>query len=731
MAALVTASGLSGAQAQPLAEASAVVRTEQVQARLLAHAPDGVRDGATVWLGLQIEHQPHWHTYWSNPGDSGLSTTLNWTLPSGAQAGGIQWPAPKKLPFGPLLNYGYEGTVLLPVAVTLPSGLPPAGQSLSVQLQADWLVCKDVCIPESGQFTVALPVGQRLGVHEGAFMAARAAQPQQLQGAKGTAQVQGGELVVTAQGLPAAWRGQSFAYLAGEAGVIEHARPETVQWQGDTATVRVTLAAQRAESPAALTAVLLGPDASAVALPVALPGGWPSPAAAQGDSAGAAVVAALGTGAAKAELPPVVSPVMTPVMTPATATVGLLAALALAFVGGLILNLMPCVFPVLSLKAFGLVNEDAAHRRVGALAYTAGVVLSFVALAALLIGLRAGGEEIGWGFQLQTPWVVAALSLLFTLIALNLIGVFEFGTWLPSGAAGWRAKRPWLDQAATGVLSVAIASPCTAPFMGAALGAALTLPAPQALSVFVALGLGMAAPYAAIALVPQLAALLPRPGAWMARVRTLLAFPMLATVLWLVWVLGQQTGIDGATALLVLLLGLAYAVWAWAQGGWGWRISGLMVAVAAGGWAAPAIQPAEGSTAVATTSTTASPTAGWSAWTPEAQAQALASGKPLLVDFTAAWCISCQYNKRNALSDAGVLADLKAANVQLMRADWTRRDPAITAELRRLGRSGVPVYALYTAATGATPVLLPEILTASGVRRSLAQSLASSAPAAH
>ncbi|MCZ8234413.1 MAG: protein-disulfide reductase DsbD family protein [Inhella sp.] len=699
---------LLGASAlAPAQEQSAPVKSLQAAARLLAHAPEGVAPGKTLWLGLEIEHAPHWHTYWKNPGDSGLPTTLNWTLPGGLTAGDIQWPAPHKLPLGPMVNYGFEGKLLLPVAVSLPDPLP-AGP-LKIDLQAQWLVCKDVCIPEEGQFSITLPTGKPLTAHAAAFAQSRAAQPATVPGLSAKAQVaeQDGRqaLVMQVPGLPADWRGQRVSYFAGEAGVIEHAAPAGQRWEGETLWLSVPLSPVRSESPAALSAVLRQGE-RAVALPVALAQGWtPGPAPAVTFDTPATAAAAKAQPEADGA-------------SAAAAGAGFGLALGLAFVGGLLLNLMPCVFPVLSLKAFSLVQDDAPHRRGGAIAYTLGVVISFVALAGLLLALRAGGEQIGWGFQLQTPWVVAAMAALFTLIALNLFGVFEVALALPGHVAGWRAERPWLDQAATGVLSVAIASPCTAPFMGAALGAALALPAWQALSVFASLGLGMAAPYALIAFVPALARLLPRPGAWMARVRTLLAFPMLATVLWLVWVLGQQTGIDGAVALLVLLLGMAYAVWAWTQGGWGWRVSAAVVLGAAGVWAAPSLHQPEG----ATVSAPSPQASGWQAWSPEAQAQTLAAGQPVFVDFTAAWCISCQYNKRNALADAAVLADFAQRGVVLMRADWTLRDATITAELRRLGRSGVPVYALYK--PGATePVLLPEILSADGVRSSLAATL--------
>jgi thiol:disulfide interchange protein DsbD len=687
---LLAASAMTFGTAALAQDASAPVKTDQVTARLLAHAPEGVAPGKPVWLGLQIDHAPHWHTYWKNPGDSGLPTTLSWTLPAGVETGPIAWPAPHKLPVGPLVNYGFEGPLLLPVQLKLPAALP-AG-AIKIQLAANWLVCKELCIPESGEFTLELPQGQALTGQAAAFDLARQQQPQALQ-AMVAARVDGEALAIEVKGLPAAWLGQPVSYFAGDAGVVDHAQAEQGSWQGDTLKLRVALSPQRSESPAQLNAVLrVGEETGE--LNFALQGGW-------GDGGTATAAPA---------------PALQPAQAPQEAGAGFLLSLVLAFAGGLLLNLMPCVFPVLSLKALALVNEAPHERRVGALAYTAGVVLSFLALAGLLLALRGAGSQIGWGFQLQEPLVVGGLALLFTLIALNLFGLFEFGNWAPSSLAGWRAKQPWVDQFATGVLGVAIASPCTAPFMGAALGAALTLPAWQGLAVFAALGLGLAAPYALVALWPPLARMLPRPGAWMVRLRTLLAFPMLATVLWLVWVLGVQRGLEASIAMLVLLLALSYAVWAWTQRGLAWRASALLALAGGAWWAAPLLLTDAPPAAKAPVA------AGWQAWSPEAQARLLAEGKPVFVDFTAAWCISCQYNKRTALADAAVLKDFADRGVVLMRADWTLRDAVITEELRRLGRSGVPVYALH-APGAAAPVLLPEILSATGVRDALAASL--------
>ncbi len=674
---------------------AAVVNTPQVRAELVAHAPEGVVAGKPVWLGLKIEHQPHWHTYWKNPGDSGLPTTLQWTLPAGVTAGDIQWPTPGRLPIGPLMNFGYEDTLLLPVPLTVPAGFQ--ADTLNITLRADWLVCKEVCIPEGGDFTLKLPVQQATAGHGALFDSARAAQPQPVPGAKATAAVDGGQLVVTVSGIPAAWQGRELGFLPETGGVINHAAKLQAQWQGDTWTARVPLDPQRSESPKTLPAVLISAGQPAgLHIEAAVTTAWPAPAP-----------------------PPAPLPSLgdAQVTAPAAGT-GLLLSLLLALAGGSLLNLMPCVFPVLSLKVLGFAShaDDRRGLLLGGLAYTAGVVLSFVALAAALLALRAGGEQLGWGFQLQQPGVVAVLAALFTLIGLNLAGVFEFGSVLPSSLAAARARHPMVDSALTGVLAVAVASPCTAPFMGAALGAAVTLPTVEALTVFAALGLGMALPYLLASAWPAVARLLPRPGAWMAHFKTLMAFPMFATVVWLVWVLGMQVGVDGVAALLGLLVALSFGAWALgsptlgpkARAGFG--SAAVLLLVAALVWALPALRQD-----AAAQSTTAAPSGDWQAWSPERVAQAQAAGQGVFVDFTAAWCVTCQFNKRTTLAAAEVKEAFAAKKVLLLRADWTRRDAAISAELSRLGRSGVPVYAVYAPGT-AGPKLLSEILSVAEVR---------------
>ncbi|MET0440761.1 MAG: thioredoxin family protein, partial [Casimicrobiaceae bacterium] len=397
----------------------------------------------------------------------------------------------------------------------------------------------------------------------------------------------------------------------------------------------------------------------------------------------------------------------------ASTSITLFAAIALALAGGLILNLMPCVFPVLSLKALSLAapgHSDGPRLRVAGLAFAAGVVVTFVALAGALLALRAAGEQVGWGFQLQSPAVVTALAILFFVLALNMSGVFEFGAlWTGSGGA---AANPIADAFLSGVLAVVIASPCTAPFMGAALGYALTEPATATLAVFVALGVGMALPFVLLSWFPGWRRMLPRPGAWMVRLKQLLAFPLYATVAWLAWVLGAQVDNDAVMRLMVTLVIVAFALWAWrAFRGGGSRAFSVAAPIALA-LAVVVVWPLLRGDAVASAAAAARPAVGdtgWQPWSPGRVAELTRAGKPVFVDFTAAWCVTCQVNKRLVLNDASVRAAFARRDVALVRADWTRRDPAITQALAALGRNGVPVYVLYR--PGREPLLLPEVLS--------------------
>jgi len=677
-----------------------VVTTEQVRAELMAFAPQGADPGKTVWLGLQLTHQPDWHTYWKNSGDSGQPTSLSWTLPTGVLAGEIAWPVPKKLPIGDLANYGYDGTVLLPVPLTItPDFKPsPVNPALQIKLQASWLACKQECVPEEGEFTLSLPVKSSTALNAAEFEAAFAAAPKPL-AAQAKVRIEAGQLQLSVDDLPATWHGKALDLFPETAEVIETAARLTQSWQGSQWTASVPLARHRGASPMQLPLVLVPADAAgkvqAHLVQAQVQGAWP----AQTDTPG---------------------PVPAPSAAPAPDSPGagsLWLALLGALIGGLILNLMPCVFPILAIKVVGFAQHGSNLRaqRLGGLAYSVGVLASFLALGALMLGLRSAGEQLGWGFQLQSPWVVAALAVLFTVIGLNLAGLFEFGQFAPDRLTTLEARNPTLNAFLSGVLAVVVASPCTAPFMGASLGLALSLPAWQALLIFAAIGVGMALPYLALSHSPALARKLPRPGVWMETFRHAMAFPMFATVAWLVWVLGQQSGIDGAGALLALLVALAFVIWSWGLQGRGRRIMAalsLLILVVLTSSLGPHITSADTPAASSPSQTV------WQPWSPGQVEQLLAQGRPVFVDFTAAWCVTCQYNKRNALANADVLADFAAKKVHLLRADWTRRDPAITAALAELGRNGVPVYVLHQ--SGRAPLVMSEILSVAELRQAIA-----------
>jgi len=708
---------------QAAADVSDTVVTPRVKAQLVALAPEGIATGKPLELGLRIEHQPDWHTYWKNAGDSGLPTQLDWQLPQGMQAADIAWPVPQQIRVGDMLNYGYEGTVLLPVAMQVNDAFQAdTDGTVQIRLHASWLVCRVECIPEEGQFALRLPIDASHTMWTSEFAAAHAQAPQLLSSAQATfhAVPDTDRVTLRVQGLPAAAHGQTLAFYPESADTFRHAavlgKDWSQAWEGDVWTAEMPLSDMRGEAPAQLDFVLgvgdvsHAPPTQAWRVTGTVDTPWKAADVAQVSPALAAALAANAQADASTALPSASNPSS----TSATST-GLWAALLGGLIGGLLLNLMPCVFPVLAIKVMGFAKHgaDARAQRSNGLAYAAGVVISFMALGAALLALRAAGEQLGWGFQLQSPLVVALLAALFTLIGLNLAGVFELANVVPDRIANLHARNPLADAFVSGVVAVAIASPCTAPFMGASLGFAVGMPAAQALAVFAALGVGMALPYVLISWVPALVRWLPRPGAWMDTFRRAMAFPMFATVIWLVWVIGQQTGIDGAATLLALLLCLAALAWALTlHGTTRIVVSALVLALSA--WLLMSagrnvVEPAP--VAAAETSS------GWQAWSAQKQADVLGQGQPVFVDYTAAWCVTCQYNKRTTLADSEVLAAFAQRNVALLRADWTRRDAAITAELAKLGRSGVPVYVLLT--PGQAPVVMTELLNKQEVLNAL------------
>lgn len=674
----------------------AIVSTPQLRAELIAHAPQGVQPGQPLWLGLQLTHQPEWHTYWLNPGDSGLPTQIELNLPTGITAGEVQWPLPTQLKAGDLTNYGFEKTVLLGIPLTVSQQFKPnATSTLDLQVHANWLVCRLECIPQEGDFALSIPLNGSFAPHATAFASLQAQQPQALPEAKASAHFNNHRLVLQVQGLPAALRGQHLSVFPYAPELVVSAAEQhplaQQSWQGDVWTLQLPLSNLRTNEPKDFGFLLTsgqGPQRQGFTLHAAITQAWP----------------------AVSELPNALTTGLTNTAAAEEGALGFMLALIGAFVGGLILNLMPCVLPVLAIKLLGFAQHSRAHRahRIAGMAYTAGVVVSFLLLGIGVLALRAAGEQLGWGFQLQSPLVVSVLAALFTLIALNLFGLFEFGQILPARLASFQYKHPVMDALLSGVLAVAVASPCTAPFMGASLGLAMTLPTWQALAVFITMGLGLAAPYLLASFIPAVARLLPHPGAWMVTLRQWLAFPMLATVVWLLWVLGQQTSLDVAMFALGGLLLLTAVIWALKQHAPASRaLAGLMAATLA--WGVLNVidelkTPAPGSVNHSNSANDL-----WQPWSETALAQTLAQGRPVFVDFTAAWCVTCQINKKSTLSNPEVLADFAAHQVVLMRADWTRRDPAITQALSALGRSGVPVYVLYT--PGQAPRVLSELLS--------------------
>jgi thiol:disulfide interchange protein DsbD len=700
------------------AAAAQPVRTDNVEAELVA-ATDAVIAGQPLVVGLRLKHDAHWHTYWQVPGDSGLPTKIQWKLPPGWSAGPIEWPLPQRLPVGPLMNFGYEGEILLLTTLKPPSNLQ-AGGKVALAARGDWLICMDVCIPGGADLKLELPVRDSAGPSRRAalFASMRARVP-------GPVQLQDAEALIEANRIQLSFLRagdtKQFEFFPLEEGRVEPAAKQPVKRMGDRVMLALTAAEPVAPDFKHLKGVLVAEGGPANAdrggwagvIDVPLKAGSVAAAATTGAAGGAS--GAMNTSGAADDA------------TPVTFWIALVGA----FVGGLILNLMPCVFPVLSLKLVSLLqHRREEHAAAGqpplaahGAAFMGGVVASFVLLAALLIVLRASGAQLGWGFQLQSPWVIASLTALFFLIGLNLLGSFEFT--LGGGIASSRTARDLQDDRVsgsfwTGVLAVIVAAPCTAPFMGAALGYAVTQPGPIAVVVFATLGLGMATPYLVLTLFPQVLARLPRPGAWMERFKQLMAFPMFATCVWLLWVLSQQIDVNGVAITLAALVLFGMAAWALGLAQHG-AIAFRWVAALTAALAVYAIIAATGQDAVdAAQSARAKEAAhsAWQPWSPAAVEHELAAGRPVFVDFTAAWCVTCQANKRLVLGRNSVMRAFADKRVVLMRADWTNRDAAITQELARFKRNGVPLYVLYDGKSGAR--LLPELLSEATVLRSLA-----------
>ncbi len=686
------------------APAAAQFQTDgpMVEASLVSDR-SAVAPGETVHLALHQEIRPGWHTYWRNPGDSGEPTRLELSLPAGWRAGEMVWPAPTAYPLGPLTNYGYSDTVTLPVRVSVPDNAAPG--PVTIPARATWLVCEDVCIPEAADLSITLDVGESVANPAGAALigAAFAAAPEP-GGDRLRAAVEQTDdaLVLTLAGeaLAAGPDGiRNLEVFPVESGIIDHAAPQPSIVEAGQARVDLKSGyLSRSGLPGPMTFVLTYERRAG--------GGWAREGLELTAETGARVntLAAPAPGSSPGAALPGGDAIDQGAPAPPQ-SLSFLQAAAFALIGGLILNLMPCVFPVLSMKAITLVEKRGAERgeaRLLGLIFAAGVIGTFLALGALLLVLRTAGLPDLWGVQLQTPAVVAGLALLMFLIGLNFLGLFEVGTSLQTVGSGVRDTGRG-GAFLTGVLAVFVAAPCLAPFMTGALAFALSQPAAASLTVFAFLGVGLAAPFVLVSLAPGLLGFLPKPGPWMVRLRQGLAFPMFAAAIWLVWVLVAQVGAIGVIWSLVAFLTAGFAIWAFSLKGAVARIAGVTGIVLAAGSVAAASQ--------LDTVETASPSgSAWAEWSPEAVAAARAEGRPVFVDFTAAWCVTCQVNKLGPLSSGPVKDAFAAHDVALFRADFTNHDDAIAAELARHGAPGVPLYLVFPADGGA-PAVLPPLLT--------------------
>jgi thiol:disulfide interchange protein DsbD len=688
------------------------VKAQHLTAELVALGP-AIAPGGTQQVGLVLTLEPHWHVYWSNPGDSGEPPRIAWTLPAGVTAGPMRFPIPQRLPLGPLMDFGYENEVAFPVTISAASTLKPG--PLHLDAQVSWLVCAQLCVPGKA--------------HLGIDLAVQPAAPQApLAGALGEA------ITLVPKSLPA---GASFSVTGGAQQfvltLIGGQRETNAEFYPDPAD----LAPDGTPSPGAIVysanqrvepqrdgvrlSVERSPDLAT--LPLTLHG----------------VFKLSGTVAYEVTAPVVPGEVAPARSSSATSTTAM-SAIFLAFLGGILLNLMPCVFPVLFLKGLALVQSSSqshAHLRRHGLFYALGILLSFWAIVAVLLVLRATGGHAGWGFQLQSPVFIALLASLIFFLALSLAGQFEIGLSLTSVGSSLvdkpgAGKQGYAGSFFTGVLATVVATPCTAPLMGAAIGFALTQSAAVTFAVFTALALGLAAPYLMLSWQPAWVRVLPRPGAWMEILKQITAVPLFATAIWLAWVYGQlhaSSGVNQMALLLACFLLLAIA--GWALGRWPAKAASRIAALVliALGLAIPLSQTRNAPRTGATTQTSAAQTnaigtsaaqsgpsasgAGliWQPYSEQALDAARAAGHPVFIDFTAAWCLSCQFNERAVLRSADVESALRAHNFVLLKADWTNGDPAITQKLASLGRAGVPTYVLYPATTDSAPDLLPELLT--------------------
>lgn len=666
----------------------------KVEARFVAEQAE-IAPGGTVTIALHEVIREGWHTYWRNPGDSGAPSFINWILPPGWSASDISWPYPTRLPIGPLMNYGYENEVALLLDITAPADAVP-GETIILPADVGWLVCADVCIPENTSL----------------------------------------ELPLTVSAAPTPPTDESRAFFDEARGKLPlEADFAAVYEANDTRfSLRVEEPALAAAAPVdavffpytdgivePAVAQTMGTVSNGLVLETKA--GWEiaDPAKRPGFAGISGVLVLTSAGGATEAFAVEAAPGVVPALPPlaAESSMGLWAALAFAFLGGIILNLMPCVLPVLSMKALALANAAGipGEARREALAYTGGVVVTFLLLAIALLALRAGGSAAGWGFQLQQPIFVAALALLMFAVGLNLAGVFQVGAGRFAGMGqNLAGKGGAAGSFFTGMLAVVVATPCTAPFMAAALGYAATQSAAVLLSIFLALAMGFALPFLALGFSPSVLKHIPRPGPWMDVFKQVLAFPMFGAALWLVWVLTQQTGPDGLFAILAAALTLAFALWAFgASRNASGRGGVLGLASATLGLVLTVLLVLRVGESVATETNASGGSLGggslgYENFSSERLAELRASGTPVFVNATAAWCITCLVNEQVALSSDRLKERFDQDGIIALKADWTNQNPQITALLSEYGRNGVPLY-LYFAPGADVAEVLPQLLT--------------------
>jgi thiol:disulfide interchange protein DsbD len=667
-----------------LAGQSVPVDTGKVTASLVS-SHDSVTPGQEFYIALRTELDEHWHIYWRNPGDSGEPTQITWELPEGVTAGGINWPLPRTIPTGPIVNYGFEGAPLFPVKFLVSPDISP-GSVITIRSNFYYLVCKDICIPEEGQASLPIAVGEVIEdtAWKTEIDAALAATP--IRGeVKGGIKNSAGVIDISLTHLPKGDYSNAY-FFPYEQGLIGHSNPQTVT-RGEKGLRLTTTPDYLWDNEVA--------DSFDGVLTYQVNG------ALKGTEVSLLVGQSLDIGSVAAPKASVGN------VTLWTAIIG-------ALIGGLILNLMPCVFPVISIKALSIAKSAHGERskiRREAWLYTAGVIATFLLLTLVLIALKAGGSEIGWGFQLQSPKVVAVLAVLLFVIGLNLLGAFEFGTGLQNTGAGLTQKSGAAGSFFTGALAVIVATPCTAPMMAGAVGYALAAPALVTIAVFMALAIGFALPFLLIAYVPGLLSKLPKPGPWMVRFKEILAFPMFAAAIWLVWVLSLQAGEDGVMLVLSAMLAVALAIWCFKHKAMVGKIIGALSILAA------TILPFS-ITANAVSANLSASKLEAEAWSPARVSELQAQGRSIFVDFTAAWCVTCKVNEKVVLNKAKTQKLFEETNTAFLVADWTNKDDVIAAELAKYGRAGVPLYLVYTN-NSVNPAILPQVLSYDVIRESL------------